>query len=252
MINVLVWYIFPWLQNWTSKDAMFRDQWKPLVDDGIKPLVNGNEERPGSTFKFQSLEIWGFEFSSVIFKVVSFLWMISRDSPFTSLKKCERLVTPLSAGDSMLFQTSTCQKSIVCFRTETHHTASCEVECELFSDHLESKQFHLSLPLWFVRWSSSQCGHRSQSRATWLNVVGFGGSWQTKALLLVRFYFHVATQIMKSTGLSKILEGWPSFCCLIFTPPNGNLMHLSPLFRYCQLAILASTVVDLIEFRWTR
>ena len=32
-------------------DAMFRDQWKPLVDDGIKPLVNGNEERPGSTFK---------------------------------------------------------------------------------------------------------------------------------------------------------------------------------------------------------
>ena len=80
-------------------------------------------------------------------------------------------------------------------------TTSCEVECELFSDHLESKQFHLSLPLWPVRWSSSQCGHRSQSRATWLKVVGSGGTWQTKELRLVGFYFHVATQTMKSTWL---------------------------------------------------
>ena len=86
-------------------------------------------------------------------------------------------------------------------------TTSCEVECELFSDHLESKQFHLSLPLWPVRWSSSQCGHRSQSRATWLKVVGSGGTWQTKELRLVGFYIHVATQTMKNTWLLGI-HGW--------------------------------------------
>lgn len=64
------WYLFPWLQNWKSKDAMFRDQWKPLVDNGIKPLVNGNEERPGSTFKFLGN----------IIKSRLFDFMISRDS----------------------------------------------------------------------------------------------------------------------------------------------------------------------------
>ena len=69
---------------------MFRDQWKPLVDDGIKPLVNGNEERPGSTFKCFCLEhlglgdgniyrwflMWSLEISSSL----AFLWMISKDS----------------------------------------------------------------------------------------------------------------------------------------------------------------------------
>ena len=122
--SMTCWYVtFPWLQNWT-KDAMFRDQWKPLVDDGIKPLVNGNEERPGSTFKcFCERSIWGMEIS-MMFKVIIgniiksriFLRMISKDS--VGGKKMKNMSkVGYSFGSMLLFNVNylCCSTSSTCF-----------------------------------------------------------------------------------------------------------------------------------------
>ena len=127
---------------------------------------------------------------------------------------------------------STCQNihgSISQRSPRSQPPARLNVNC--FSDHLESKQFHLSLPLWPVRWSSNQCGHRSQSRATWLKVVGSGGAWQTKELRFVRFYLHVATQTMKSTwllGTSRIFGGLTKLLLFNLQPSKREPHALEP------------------------